>query len=882
MRRFVTLAALILATASTAAQDPPLASVLTFETAQAGGVLTGWATAPPNSAIADDAIKRTGFWSARLERTATSEAEFSVLRKTIPLDVAGKTIALRGFLKTDNVTGFVSLWMREDSASTTNVAFATTQDRNVRGTTDWHEHAITVAVHPDARQLTVGVLLSGTGKAWVDDLELTVDGVPFASAPKVERPKTVLETDYEFASRSRVALDALSPVQIDNLVTLGQVWGFLKYHHPAIRAGQRHWDFDLFRVLPGVLAAADSRAGNAAILKWMTALGPVPPCKPCATLPSNEMHLPPDVKWIEDESRLGADLSRALGAVHTNRPADQNQFYLSLAPGIGNPVFKNEPNYAQIALPDSGYQLLALYRFWNIVQYWFPYRDVIGENWTGVLREFVPRVALAKSARVYQQQLMALIARVHDTHANLWSSLAARPPVGDCEIPARIRFVEGRPVVTSPGGSLEQGDVITALDGTPVTRLIADWSPYYAASNEPTRLRDIGRFMTRGACGDTTVGVTRATGDAVVKTARVKSAPRPATNDLPGDTFRKLSPDVGYLKLSSVKIAEVPKYLEAAAGTKGLVIDIRNYPSEFVVFALGRALVGDTMAFARFTQGDLANPGAFHWGPAMTLTPAEVRYKGQIVILVDEVSQSQAEYTTMAFRTAPGAKVVGSTTAAADGNVSSIPMPAGLSTMISGIGVFYPDKRPTQRIGIIPDVEAKPTIAGIRAGRDEVLEAGIRQILGPGVSDDVIRKMVADQIKPPTFTFDGVSLDTDFKIIAAKYKGSDVQDAYVRLSPADVHDHISSIEVSGAGASRRVRIGFELESAKGPIYPTCADIEQRLTQPYGKPDDIRRFSEEATPRADRIWRSPTEMLTLLCFQSRTQWLAEAVMITPSR
>ena len=49
--------------------------------------------------------------------------------------------------------------------------------------------------------------------------------------------------------------------------------------------------------------------------------------------------------------------------------------------------------------------------------------------------------------------------------------------------------------------------------------------------------------------------------------------------------------------------------------------------------------------------------------------------------------------------------------------------------MISGIGVFYPDKKPTQRVGIVPDVESRPTIAGIRDGRDEVLEEGIRQIL---------------------------------------------------------------------------------------------------------------------------------------------------------
>jgi hypothetical protein len=747
MRLYAAFTTVLLASASAAAQDPPLAAVLTFETAQAGGVLTGWATSPPNSAVADGAIFRSGFWSARLERTATSAEEFSGLSKNIPLDVAGKTIVLRGFLRTEDVTGFVSLWIRQDGSSP-NLAFASTQGRGVKGTNEWHEHTVSVPVHADARQLAFGVLISGAGKAWVDDLELTVDGVPFASAPKANRPKTVIETDYEFASRSRVVVDALLPHQVENLVTLGQVWGFLKYHHPAIRSGQRHWDFDLFRVLPGVLEATDRRTGNAVLLKWMTSLGPVPACTSCATLTSDQVHFPPDLKWIEDEARLGADISRALRALHANRPADQTQFYLSLAPGVGNPVFKNEPNYAQIALPDAGYQLLALYRFWNIIQYWFPYRDVIGEDWTGVLREFVPRVTLAKSRAAYERQLLALIARVHDTHANLWSSLASRPPVGDCEIPVRIRFIEGRPVVTTAGGSLETGDVITAIDGTPVSALIADWSPYYAASNEPTRLRDIGRFMTRGACGAATVAVTRATGDVAVKTAREKPTARPLTNDLSGDTFRKLSPDVAYLKLSSVKIAEVPKYLEAAAGTRGLVIDIRNYPSEFVVFALGRALVGDTMAFARFTAGDLDNPGAFLWrGPAITLIPAEQRYTGTVVILVDEVSVSQAEYTTMAFRTAPGAKVVGSTTAGADGNVSSIPMPGALSTMISGIGVFYPDKRPTQRIGIVPDVEAKPTIAGIRAGRDEVLEAGIRQILGPGVSDEVIRKMVADQKK---------------------------------------------------------------------------------------------------------------------------------------
>ena len=39
-------------------------------------------------------------------------------------------------------------------------------------------------------------------------------------------------------------------------------------------------------------------------------------------------------------------------------------------------------------------------------------------------------------------------------------------------------------------------------------------------------------------------------------------------------------------------------------------------------------------------------------------------------------------------------------------------------------------RAPTQRIGIVPDLEVSPTIAGIREGRDEVLEAGVSYVLG--------------------------------------------------------------------------------------------------------------------------------------------------------
>lgn len=73
---------------------------------------------------------------------------------------------------------------------------------------------------------------------------------------------------------------------------------------------------------------------------------------------------------------------------------------------------------------------------------------------------------------------------------------------------------------------------------------------------------------------------------------------------------------------------------------------------------------------------------------------------------------------------------MGSTTAGADGNVSPFPLPGAARAMISGIGVFYPDGTPTQRVGITPVLEVTPTLEGIREGRDEVLEAGVSRALG--------------------------------------------------------------------------------------------------------------------------------------------------------
>jgi C-terminal processing protease CtpA/Prc len=129
------------------------------------------------------------------------------------------------------------------------------------------------------------------------------------------------------------------------------------------------------------------------------------------------------------------------------------------------------------------------------------------------------------------------------------------------------------------------------------------------------------------------------------------------------------------------------------------------------------------------------------WTQVVSLEPVQPHYVGKVVILVDEDSESQSEYTAMALQAVPNVITVGSQTSGADGNVSPISLPGGINTQISGFGIFYPEKQPTQGIGVRIDVKVEPTIAGLRSGRDEVLEEAIRQILGKDVPPDHIRQL---------------------------------------------------------------------------------------------------------------------------------------------
>jgi len=193
--------------------------------------------------------------------------------------------------------------------------------------------------------------------------------------------------------------------------------------------------------------------------------------------------------------------------------------------------------------------------------------------------------------------------------------------------------------------------------------------------------------------------------------------------------FKLITPEIACIYPGTIKNKYLPEIMKEVQKTKELIIDLRCYPSDFIVFSLGEYLMPEPVDFVKFSQTGYSNPGLFTYGTELKVGKTNNDYyKGKVVIIVNELTQSQAEYTALALRTAARATVIGSTTAGADGNVSEILLPGGIRTMISGIGVYYPDGKETQKVGIVPDIEVKPTIKGVTEGRDELLDKAIELI----------------------------------------------------------------------------------------------------------------------------------------------------------
>tara|TARA_R110002049_G_C9134294_1_gene559196 strand:- start:57 stop:2258 length:2202 start_codon:yes stop_codon:yes gene_type:complete len=652
----------------------------------------------------------------------------------IPAKYKGTSIRLEGYMKLENVeNGFGGLLLRIDD-NQSNLVFDNMESQNINGSRDWQKYSITLPYPDEAETIYVAGILTGTGEAWFDDFVLTIDGKNVQTLKEKEKPIFKANLDKEFDLGSKIEIPKLNEALTRNLELLGKIWGFLKYYHPEIGKGNYNWDYELFRILPEYIDTKNELERNNFLLEWISKYGEIEKCTDCKET-STDAVLKPDLSWF-NEFKLNQELKNKLSHIYQNRFQGKH-FYIS-GTYTGNPFFKNENTYYNNSYDDDGIKLIALYRYWNIIHYFFPNKYLTDKKWSQVLKEYIPKILNSETKLAYELACTQLIGEINDTHGTASVGFTMVNKVrGTFYAPFKVQFIDEKLVVTDyynpelkEVSKIEIGDNITHINNKPIQAIIDSISPYYPASNRAAKMRNIMGDILRSDKKE--ISITYNSNNQ----KKQHQLPLYEKEDLnmrwynwtDEKSYKMLDGNIGYITLKTITEADIPIIKENFKDTKGIIIDIRNYPSTFVPFSLGSYFVSSSTPFVKFTKVNLDNIGEFNFTEALEIPSEEETYKGKLMILVNEETQSQAEYTSMAFRAGNQTTIVGSTTAGADGNVSQIYLPGGLLTNISGIGIYYPDGTETQRVGIIPDVEIRPTIEGIKQGRDELLEKAIELI----------------------------------------------------------------------------------------------------------------------------------------------------------
>lgn len=524
----------------------------------------------------------------------------------------------------------------------------------------------------------------------------------------------------------------------DKIATFCKVWGFLKYHHPAVAKGKYDWDKEFLDNIKIIEQPKDKEEINKFYYKWILGLGKLKKDSK-RNPPSDAILSNYGFGWVKDKSIFTSQVTELLLMTKNNSSA-KNHYVKRPFFGLAAAAFVNEKPYKDSIYPSKELRLLILARYWNIVNYFYPYKYLTDTKWQKVITEFVPKFINAKTIKAYHLALLELIAKIDDSHAGfneqLYGSSYKIPPFKNKIVNDTMIVLDAYNDSICKEHDIRYGDAIVAINGKSIKSLIAYYSKYISSSNYASLCAQIGPIIIWSDVPDSSIITCERNGIVFAKmlpnprslvikyfqTLKGHSLPPSIT-----DEYKIVDNKIGYINLGKVKSKkDIKKILRNIQNTSAVILDIRNYPDQSIFRPVTNFFCTSKNPFAKFAAQSIKYPGA--------LVPAKTdycgkksggKYKGKVVVLTDETTMSFAEYFTMALRTIPNVILIGSHTAGADGSNNRFVIQGNIITSFSDEAVYYPDGGETQRKGIIPDINVLPTIEGIRLRKDEVLEKAI-------------------------------------------------------------------------------------------------------------------------------------------------------------
>ncbi len=730
-----------------AAQDTPAAELsnLSFEYGPSGRVPASWTLYPDEQGPGRRASIVTkdpheGRKCAVLEnRPDESKAGAIFLYQDVAgASYAGKRVHVTAALRwgENEPDGFIHLWaavwLPGEDYSTYDLGEGAVTE------VDWTIREIVFDVPPNAETVQIGFKLMGWGTAWVDDVSVEVLG---EAGPEPEGPRPLREHGLE------------------NLVAFARLLGYVRHFHPSDEAATTDWDRF---AIEGVRMVEDAATPEALVERLRERFAPIAPTVQIWTGEAPE--LPVELSVPDTDSRI-----RVVRWSHSGFGPGDGVLYKSkrwrrfvrdgkLPSGVPDPAAPWEaelvpsvrcrvplalfsdsrgtlphgtPGALEPVFPaceDRATRLAAVILAWNVYQHFYPYFDVVETDWSAKLDEALASAATDRGVSDFRRTLERLLAGLHDGHA--WVQGGHEEELAF--LPLAWAWVEERLVVMAVPEdlgdvALAPGDVIETIDGLPAEEVIRE-AETRAFGATPAAIRHaVLRRLLRGKQGDVHhLGIRTPAGERrEVELAHHFGMPFEAPR-LP--KVHEVDAGILYVDLDRVDDEDLDEvWAERLDGLRGLVFDLRGYPSRLSDYVAGH-LIDETLESPRWLVPSPRMPdrAATKFEESSWRLPVlEPRIRCNVAVITDERAQSAAETYLSFIEHAKLAVLVGRPTAGTNGNINWIELPGGLRVSFTGMKVLKRDDSRHHGVGVLPTMRVDRTHAGVVEGRDEQLDAAV-------------------------------------------------------------------------------------------------------------------------------------------------------------
>jgi carboxyl-terminal processing protease len=536
-----------------------------------------------------------------------------------------------------------------------------------------------------------------------------------------------------------------SQTKYDKIAIYDKVWGFLKYHHPAVARGVTDWDSVYMNNIDKIQTAS-IRELNEMLIATIDNFGPIP--KNTSKVNGDTLFvLNHNLDWVTRSKYISHQLQNKLKEIYTYRNQGTNKY---IKRNYEAADYSGENKYQNMTFPDERYRLLFLARFWNAINYFAPYKYLIGEDWNNILSRFIPKLINTKDKLSYYKTMLQLAVALNDGHAQFSLENGDDTPInnlvfGKYTAPIYVNIVDNTAIVTKSANDsltrqagLQTGDIVLNIDNVPTGIRMKQFRAYVSGSNNASRNHYLSwiLFDTQNTYEKLKIKRGNLIFDVNVKCILPSQRDwRDLTEYQSNETgYKTVGNSIAYVYAAQIWSGNLDTIKNLIKSKKAVIFDVRNYPQNDAFYNIFNMFLPNpkSIDYSLFMLPN--NPGYFTWKQSARMGEInKMPYTGKVIVLADERNQSQGEYSVMCFQTIPGVITIGSQTAGADGVKIGIPVGGNMVISYSSYGVYYPNKTPTQRRGVKIDIRVKKTVESVVKGNDLILTRALSYLKSKGI-----------------------------------------------------------------------------------------------------------------------------------------------------